>query len=135
MIRSSTLASTVTPVVTLVLGILIGWRLGPEPAFRSGSRVDVPGRVTLTGADQPFDGDPESGTAAEITSLPGGEPATLDEDPPADADAAVQYFPEALVPEAVFAEPAASVGDEAAVATEPSAATSDPATVSRSSSL
>ena len=102
MTRSHSISSTVVPVATLVLGIAIGWRLGPEPAFQSGQTSEPSGRATLAGsADGLFGSDPESGSPAEIGSLPDGV-SSLDDDVVAESgDDAVQYFPEAVSAETV----------------------------------
>ncbi|MBI1311176.1 hypothetical protein GC176_07700 [bacterium] len=97
MTRSSGFASTVSPVLTLILGILIGWRLGPEPAFRSGSD-NPPGRVTLTGSNGGLsEPDPATGDPAMISSLPAGTPHSAAADAEViDGADALQFFPEAI---------------------------------------
>ena len=102
MTRSQSISSTLVPVATLVLGIAIGWRLGPEPPFESSQTSEPFGRVTLAGSsDGLFGSDPESGSPAEIGSLPDGVASLVDgaaAEPDGDA---VQYFPEAVSADAV----------------------------------
>ncbi len=102
MTRSQSISSTLVPVATLVLGIAIGWRLGPEPAFQSGRTSELSGRVTLAGSsDGLFGSDPESGSPAEIGSLSEGVASLGDGVAAESDDDAVQYFPEAVSGEAV----------------------------------
>ncbi len=97
MTGSHSISSTVVPVATLLLGIAIGWRLGPEPAFHSSQSFDQSGRVTLAGStDGLFVADPESGAPAEIASLPDGVVALGDTVAADSEEDAIQYFPEAV---------------------------------------
>lgn len=104
MTRSQSISSTVVPVATLILGIAIGWRLGPEPAFQSGHTSEPSGRVTLAGsADGLFRSDPESGSPAEIDSLPDGVASLGDGVVAEVGDDSVRYFPDAVSAEATAA--------------------------------
>lgn len=101
MTRSQSISSTIIPVATLVLGIAIGWRLGPEPAFQTGPDTGGENAVALADSNQnAFAAASESGDAAVIGSI---SESLADEEVGSSGFFSrdeVQYFPEAIAEDA-----------------------------------